>query len=337
METVTGVPVKYVNDVQDVMHGVSSQADPIDEGKKRLLITRYKGRMLKRCPGTPNVICCNYFILNPVVGCPFDCTYCALQVYFTNPIITLYANIDDLFDELNERLRRKPRWLFRIGTGELTDSLTLDDVTRMSTLLVPYFADKTGVLFELKTKSNTIIHLLDLDHGGRTVVAWSLNPQRIIDRDEAGTASLGERLEAAHLCQEAGYRIAFHFDPLIHYEGWEKDYSDVIRRLFERIDPRAVVWISLGTFRFPPRLKPIIKQRFPNTKIIYEEFVPGQDGKMRYLKPVRVDMYSKMLSWIRRHDTQLFVYLCMESTDIWQKVFGWTPETSAGLARMFHP
>ena len=106
--------------------------------------------------------------------------------------------------------------------------------------------------------------------------------------------------------------------------------------IFEQINPGSIVWISLGTLRYPPRLKPIIRSRFPRSKIVYEEFIPGQDGKMRYLKPVRTEMYSHVYSRIRTHDRNVFVYLCMEGTDVWQKVFGWTPKSSAGLARLFH-
>lgn len=336
LDNLSGISVEYIDDTRHAIDDVLSKPDPITEGKKHLLITRYKGRMLKPCPGTPNVICCHYQILNPIVGCPLDCTYCALQMYFKNPLITIFANIEDLMTEMDQKLPLKPQWLYRVGTGELTDSLAADEITGMSKILVPYFADKENILFELKTKSNRINNLLNLDHGGHTVVAWSLNPQVIVDKEEHGAASLEERLDAARLCQNAGYRLAFHFDPLIHYPGWEKDYKDLIAAVFERVDPRRIVWISLGTFRYSPSLKPIIKQRSPQSRIIYEEFIPGQDGKMRYLKPIRIAMYSEVLSQIRSHDQNVFIYLCMESTDVWEKVFGWTPKNTASLAKMFH-
>jgi len=158
------IPVEYVDDVPSLLRQVSAHPDPIGYGKKHMLITTYKGQMLKPCPGTPQVLCCNYHVLNPVLGCPFDCTYCALQIYFNNPCITVYTNLADLFIELDEKLRRTRPWLFRIGTGELTDSLALDHPTGINTLLVPHFADKENVLFELKTKSNRIENLLHLNH-----------------------------------------------------------------------------------------------------------------------------------------------------------------------------
>jgi spore photoproduct lyase len=42
-----------------------------------------------------------------------------------------------------------------------------------------------------------------------------MNPQQVIDLDEHGTASLSERLLAARRCQNAGYRLGFHFDPIV--------------------------------------------------------------------------------------------------------------------------
>ncbi|OQY57486.1 MAG: hypothetical protein B6245_16810, partial [Desulfobacteraceae bacterium 4572_88] len=62
-----------------------------------------------------------------------------------------------------------------------------------------------------------------------------------------------------------------------------------------------VVWISLGTFRFMPSLKPIIQDRFPDSKIIYGEFIPGLDGKMRYFKPLRIRLYHGVRDGIFFH------------------------------------
>jgi hypothetical protein len=59
------------------------------------------------------------------------------------------------------------------------------------------------------------------------------------------------------------------------------------------------------------------------------ELFPGADGKMRYFKPLRVEMYTKMLHWLRRYTVDTHLYLCMESHEIWQKVFGHAPSCSA--------
>ena len=65
------------------------------------------------------------------------------------------------------------------GLGEFTDSLLLDPFTELSRLLVPYFAKTPNAVLELKTKTNFVENLRGLDHGGHTIIAWSLNSGEI--------------------------------------------------------------------------------------------------------------------------------------------------------------
>jgi spore photoproduct lyase len=264
-----------------------------------------------------------------------DCSYCVLQGYLNNPFLTLYTNWDDLLQEINAFLSMDRRSLLRLGTGELSDSLALESIFPLSQFLIPIFSEKRNGVLELKTKSINVGSLLDLDHRGKTVVSWSVNPPKMIEEEEKGTAPLKDRIDAARKCQESGYPLGFHFDPIIYHEGWERQYEEAILQLFKQIDPGRVVWISLGGFRYPPKLKAIAEERFPRTNVFLGELFPGRDGKFRYLKEIRVEIYQKMTRWLREVDPGLFVYLCMESKEVWEKVFGWTPENSRHLNQMF--
>jgi len=235
---------------------------------------------------------------------------------------------------LGEELAAHPARLYRIGTGEFTDSLLLDPWTQFSQELVPFFARQSNAVLELKTKTDFIQNLQHLDHGGHTIVAWSLNAPAIRKREESAAASLKTRLEAARLVADWGYKLAFHFDPMIEFAEWQKGYGQVLDQLFSRINPDDVVWISLGAFRFMPELKPIIQQRHPATNIVYGEFIRGLDGKMRYFSEIRTELYSFMVERIRQFDPDLCVYLCMEGEDIWRQVFGFSPEDKGGLPNM---
>ena len=55
-----------------------------------------------------------------------------------------------------------------------------------------------------------------------------------------------------------------------------------------------------------------------------------QDGKLRYIKPLRIEIYQRMVEWLRAYDDQLFIYLCMERADVWQEVFGTRREAPRG-------
>ncbi len=126
------------------------------------------------------------------------------------------------------------------------------------------------------------------------------------------------RIKSAKKCLEAGYPVAFHFDPVIFYSGWDKDYKEVIDLIFSEIDPEDIAWISLGALRYPPELKDIIEGRFPHSQITWEELGAGEDGKMRYSKQIRIEIFKRMQAFIRSHSKDVYVYLCMESIDVWK-------------------
>lgn len=300
--------------------------------KKRLVLASHKGAFLKKCPGSDGQVCCNYFVINFASNCPMDCSFCYLQEYLAqNPALQVFTNVNDLVAEAEEVLVKHRRFFFRFGTGEITDSLALDPYIGFSREIVPFFAAQPNALLELKTKSDCVEELLDLDPKERVVVSWSLNPQVVIDRDEHHTASLLQRLQAARLCQEAGYRLGFHFDPIVEYSGWEKDYEELVEKLFATVDWRRVSWLSMGVFRDTPGLKRVMRQRFPQTQLLAGEQVLCPDGKLRYFQPLRVAMYRKMLRWVRRHAPTVKTYLCMESRDVWEQVFGFAPSCEKEL------
>jgi spore photoproduct lyase len=335
LKSLSQIPVERIRDKRSLIKQFLSLPDPIGVGKKNLLLTRSYGRRLKPCPGTSNHICCGYYVINAVTNCPMDCSYCVLQGYLNNPFLTVYTNWDELLQEIESFLSGHPQFLPRLGTGELSDSLALDSIFLLSPVLIPFFAERNNAILELKTKSAEVDKLLHLDHRGKTVISWSLNPSQMIEEEERRTASLEERIDAAKKCQTMGYPIGFHFDPIIHYVGWEKGYQETIFSLFNRIDPKRVAWISLGGFRYPPQLKGIAMERFPKTGVFLGELFPGKDAKFRYLKEIRVEMYQKMVEWLRAVDPNLFIYLCMESKEVWEKVFGWSPSGSGHLNHLF--
>lgn len=326
------VPIRLIEDSADGNGKGDVDANYFGAAKKKLYLARHKGEFLKKCPGSDGQVCCNYFVINFASNCPMDCSYCYLQDYLAqNPALKVFSNVDDLITEADRLLTRHRQLFFRIGTGEITDSLALEPYIGFAREIVPYFAEQANVLLELKTKSDCVDGLLDLDPKDRVVVSWSMNPQRLIDRDEHGTASLSERLEAARRCQGAGYRLGFHFDPMIEYPGWEVDYQAMVERTFATVDWRRVSWLSLGVLRNTPGLKRTMRERFPRTELLTGEQVLCPDGKFRYFQPLRVEMYRKMVAWIRQAAPTAKIYLCMESKEIWQQVFGFAPSCEKEL------
>lgn len=336
--TLPHVPLKVVEQGHEGVSLTASPAVNFAAAKKRLYVAKHKGEFLKKCPGSDGQVCCNYFVINFASNCPMDCSYCYLQEYLAhNPALKVFANVDDLLAEADELLNKHRRYFFRIGTGEITDSLVLDPYIGFTREVVPFFAEQPNVLLELKTKSNCVEDLLTLDPKDRIVVSWSLNPQTVIDAEEHGTASLFERLQAARLCQDAGYRLGFHFDPMIEYPDWRREYEELVDQLFATVDWRRISWLSMGVLRNTPGLKRAMRERLPRTRLLAAEQVPNSDGKLRYFQPLRIEMYRNMLGWIRRIAPTVKVYLCMESRHVWEQVFGYAPSCEKELGAQLDP
>jgi spore photoproduct lyase len=336
--TLAEVPFRFVDELSAANGSGSAALNDFGAAKKQLYLAKHKGEFLKKCPGSEGQVCCNYFVINFASNCPMDCSYCYLQEYLAdNAALKVFSNVGDLIEQADQVLRKHRGMFFRIGTGEITDSLALEPYTGMVREILPYFAAQPNVLLELKTKSDCVDSLLDLDSKGRVVVAWSMNPQRVIDWDEHGTASLNERLDAARRCQEAGYRLGFHFDPMIEYPGWEQDYQTMLEQTFATIDWRRLSWVSLGVLRDTPDLKRAMRERFPRTQLLTGEQTLGPDGKLRYFHPLRVEMYRNMVGWIRCAAPTVKIYLCMESREVWEQVFGFAPVCEKDLGNQMAP
>jgi spore photoproduct lyase len=264
-----------------------------------------------------------------------DCVYCILQAYLNKPWLTFFVNVDDLLAEMTSAFTAAPDRFFRIGTGEFTDSLALDRLTHLSRTLVTFMAGQQQGVLELKTKSAVVHNLEDLEHKGRTVVAWSLNSAPIMAREEIRASTLEQRLAAARQCAQWGYKLAFHFDPIIEHPGWQQGYEETIRRLFEVVPAESVVWISMGALRYLPALKSIGSRRFPQSRIYSQEFIEGLDGKSRYFRPHRVELYRHVYDLLKcRAHARTCIYFCMESDEIWQEVMGYTPGERGGIPQM---
>lgn len=329
-DRLAGVPVKMIDSSEALLEAARRDNPTLPRAKKSLLLAAHKGRFFKPCPGsqtrgTVENACCDYFVINYASNCHMECSYCYLQSYLNFPYMIVYANVDELLQELHTVFTGQPDRLFRVGTGELADSLALDPLTGYSRPLVEFFARQTNAVLELKTKSDCVENLMKIKHGERTVVSWSLNPRFIQKQEEHKTATIEQRLQAATRCAEKGYPIAFHLDPMIHYPKWEEEYRDLIQEIFRRLPARSVRWISLGTLRMHPSLRNLIRRRFPSSILPLGELVPTEDSKLRYFKAIRVEMFRKAMSWIREQSNDTSVYACMEKPEIWNKAFQLQP------------
>ena len=317
INTWKNIPVEIFDSIKDIKFDKERMLK--DMGKRDIYIVEESFDIIKPCPCTKNAFCCGYVILNLGFGCPYDCSYCYLQHYANLPGIFLPANLETFFKQAKNILKKIKKRI-RIGTGEFCDSLALDPFTSYSKDILEFVKD-LDLVFEFKTKSDKIENLLEKPPLKNVVISWSLNPDSIVSSEELYTANLYERLNAAKKVINHGYRVGFHFDPVIYYPEWEKDYSILVKEIFN-IAKGKIAWISLGTLRFYRELKTIVEQRFPEDPVFYGEFLlDPSDNKMRYPASIREKIFKFMLENIRLFDQDVPVYLCMEDENMWKRVF----------------
>jgi spore photoproduct lyase len=325
----------YINDLKEIDEYIPPEKNNFLNGKKSLLFLENKGQTLKPCPGTHNLRCCNYTVINTGINCPFDCQYCFLQFYLNFYINILYVDVIEKL-QLQKKSFNNLKNYIRIGTGEFTDSLAYDDIIPYSIKLIDFFSNYKKVVLELKTKSNNINNLFKINDIGNTVISYSLNPEKIISEIEKDTTTINQRFNALKEVSDYGYKIAFHLDPIIHYKNCLDDYKNMLEDFFQlNIDEKKIVWISMGTFRFNSTLKPVVKKRFPNTTIFTGEFVQCADEKWRYFQKIRIKLYNELINKIKEKYKNVFIYLCMESPTVWKNTLGWFPATDNMLAQSF--
>lgn len=316
-------PSAQVHLIEQQRSSASPQISPSQAllaGKRTLMIgetSSFVGRFDGRLGST--VRCCSYYKLVPLSnGCPYYCTYCYLAFVYRNyaPFIKININYDTMFRQIRKTLTGTVGKV-SFNMGEMLDSLALDHVTNLTTMLVPFFAGFSRGFLMLLTKSSNIHNLLTVEPNDRTVVSWSLNSQQIIKQYESDTAGLEERIEAANLCQQRGYRIRIRLDPGILYPDWKAGYADLIQRTLTAVSPEN---ITLGMLRLLPGHFRLAVGAYGTRarKLWNHNFVAGaSDGKLRYPSKERVTFYTFLIDIIRSFDKDVSISLCRETPEIW--------------------
>jgi spore photoproduct lyase len=326
------VPVFYVSDARGATRPMLV-ADPLGAGKRRLVVKQRRAPFLMACPaGSAKFACCGYLVLILASNCPMDCSYCFLQEHVANnPAFQIYSNFCDSFEEMDRLAHSAPGRHFRVGTGELADSLALDSVTKLSVDLIEFVREREHLTLEFKTKTDEIGNLLELDPRGRAMVSWTLSPDPVWKSSEHGTASPSARIAAARAVLDGGYRVGFHFDPMIAYEGAERDYPLLVEQLLSTIPARQISFLSMGTLRMTPELRSVARRRFPDDPMLLGEEVLGADGRLRAFGALRIRLYRALQERFARAGAPIPVYLCMESRAIHGRVFGGAPANPATI------
>jgi len=270
------------------------------------------------CPvASPRTVCCNLRTIDAVENCVFGCSYCSVQTFYRDEIV-----FDSRLAEKLNALSIDPDRFYHFGTGQASDSLAWGNKGGVLDAMCEFAARHPNILLEFKTKSDNTRYFLENDVPANVVCSWSMNTPAVIDNEEHFTASFERRVAAARQVAGRGVRVAFHFHPMVYYEGWRDHYTAAAQSLVDQFDPREVAFLSLGSVTL---IKPVIQsiRKLGNpTKITQMQLVPDPHGKLTYPDDIKVEMFTAMKEAFAPWEELVFMYLCMEKSAIWERVLG---------------
>ena len=264
-------------------------------------------------------ICCpNYLHFSPTAYCSYACAYCYLAGSCSTvvaPAVKVFVNLEDVLAAIARKARRL-RGPASFYLGKLQDALALDPLTGFSRLLVPFFAEHPQARLVMLTKNDAVGNLLGLAHGGHTVVSWSLNPDAVCRAFEGGAPPLERRLAAARRCQEAGYPVRFLIMPILPVEAWRRHYSELVEAILASTRPERITMGGICSYGTALRLTAAAGgAQGAIARRVSRSLSP--DGRRRFPRELRAELYRHILGEIRRRVPALPVALCLEEPELW--------------------
>lgn len=314
----SGLPVKWLS-APPRINGERG-LDKLMEERNVLMLRDRKSPFIEQFQH-PLGRCAKFYKLTAYNNCNFWCEYCYLYLTFrTSPVSTHFVNYEKMLNDIKKfDSHNIPDALRVLNLGELGDPLAVDDLTGLSELLVPFMpahAPQTKLLF--LTKSDCVRNLLKLEHGGQTIVSFSVNTDKVWQYLEHRTPSPVDRLQAARKVQDAGYEVRLRIDPIIRYSTWEDDYRRLTEMIFDYVTPSR---ITIGEYRPAEGLSSHIKARFPESSLLkVNGSLIAEAGKLRYPREQRIEMFRMIADVIRRYNNKVLISLCKETPQVWKAV-----------------
>jgi len=265
--------------------------------------------------------CPNYWHFSPYGFCPYGCRYCYLAgtpgVKFS-PSVKIYVNLPDMLLEIDRIARRQLRPT-AFYLGKLQDSLALDPLTAYSTVLVPFFAEHPFARLTLLTKSAHVDRLLALEHRGHSILSWSVNPPEVSAMFEENVPSIDERIQAMGRVAERGYPVRAIMMPIIPIEGWQDAYTGFTDRLLQTV---AIRRLTLGGICIYRSARDLMERKMGMRNVVSQHLdatsPKAGDGRARYSRDLRHEVYSLIVEAARRLRPDLEIALCLEEQALWE-------------------
>ena len=218
------------------LHGNAGSVEDWNRIKRTVLVLGVK----KSISARKNTRSSNWVAPSHANGCAMACAYCyvARRKGYANPITT-FVNIERILGYLKRHSKKQgPKnqsdqvdpnyWVYEIG--ENSDCSVDAAIAHNVKDLIALFRDLPNAKATFATK-RVNRDLLSYDPRGKTRIRFSLMPEQMAKIVDVRTSKISDRIGAINDFVEAGYEVHVNFSPVIFYDRWIEDYTELFRQL----------------------------------------------------------------------------------------------------------
>ena len=262
-------------------------------GKETLVVGIKKSLKFQTCKPSA------HYQLPLVSGCMGQCEYCYLNTQLGDkPFVRVHVNVDEILEQAEKYTKERLPQITIFEGAATSDPVPVEPYTHVLGHCIEYFGAQEQMRFRFVSKYTDVDSFLSLEHNNHTEIRFSLNTERVITSYEHHTPAAKYRIEAAAKVMKAGYPVGFLIAPVFIYDGYKKEYMQLIQDLADAIPAKHShpITFEIISHRYTLRAKERIIQVFPKTSLpMVEEdrmFQYGQFGygKYKYSKETLKDM-----------------------------------------------
>lgn len=254
-----------------------------------------------------------WWFFKTTLNCVFDCSYCYLKGAFKNDFPVIFVNHEDIMQQIDIQIqayKKQHTDTMRWYMSDWSDTQWFDQILGTHDTFFSFFDSYTDVMCESRTKSASIKTLLERGTVPTNFeIAYSVNPQSLIDAYEKWTASLDQRIKNINLLLDKGYKVGVRFMPLLPVDNYMEVYQEFLDYFVSKVDMSRIYSSFAGGLLYTKEDYKRLRKKEPNLDVL-DRLELNADNFWREKKQVRDDLYGLFKQYIKN------CFVCMDSYDV---------------------